>query len=126
MKSSPHSWAWLALGLNFLIVGIPYWTIPYNQVSLPNALFTPALLLVALSALFLCATRTTGLWRAILFSGGAIPAAVVARIFVEVIQRPTSHNLWPFEVVIALLLALVCAGAGALIGWLIARALGHR
>jgi hypothetical protein len=126
MKSSPRSWEWLVLGLNFLIIGIPYWMIPYNQVNLPNALFTPALMLVTLSALFLYISRVTGFWRAILFAGGAIPAVVVVRIFVEVMQRPTSHNLWPFEVVIALLLALVCAGAGALAGWLIARGLGRR
>lgn len=126
MRPTTRNWEWLALGLNFLLVGIPYWMIPYSQVNLPNTLLTPALVLVALSALLLCAYRVSGFWRATIFAGGAIPAAVMTRIVVEAIQDPTSHNLWPFELVIALLLALLIAASGALIGRLIAWAVTRR
>jgi len=44
----------------------------------------------------------------------------------EVVKDPTSHNLWPFEVMIALIVGLTSAAAGTLIGRLIAGYLPNR
>jgi len=46
----------------------------------------------------------------------AAPAAIWASVEVECAQDPTSHNLWPFEVGIALGVGGLCALAGALPG----------
>jgi hypothetical protein len=81
-----------------LAVGIPYCMIPYNKVNLPDALPGPGLL--------------------------AVVAAVFLRIVVEGTADPTSHNLWPFEVIIAVGLGFSIAFAGAVIGRLAAKVSG--
>ena len=118
----------LTLGfvLPFLAVGIPYWRIPYSQASLPNSLYgwSLAVVFVAAAALpWLCGARFR---TACLAAGGAVPAMVLARVIVETAIDPTSHNLWPFEIVIAAMVGLVVAAAGALLGTLARRALGER
>jgi ABC-type branched-subunit amino acid transport system permease subunit len=44
---------------------------------------------------------------------------VLARVIVDVVRDPTSHNLWPFEIVIAVLVGAAAAVAGALLGSLL-------
>lgn len=102
--------------LAFLAVGLPYWNVPYGSVNLPNALPTLGLLAVGGCALFLVARRRLSLGMAIGVLGTTVPAAVLARVIVEVAGDPTSHNLWPFELVIAGVSGVVVAGAGALVG----------
>lgn len=105
--------AWL---IGFLAVGLPYWSIPYGSVNLPNALPALGLLVVGGSALFLVVSRRPSLGMATGVLGTTVPAAVMARVIVEVAGDPTSHNLWPFELVIAGVTGVVAAGAGAGIG----------
>ncbi|MCW5574871.1 MAG: hypothetical protein KIT13_02135 [Burkholderiales bacterium] len=80
--------------LAFFTVGVPFWMIPYNKVNLPDALLGPGLVVV-------------------------LAAAVLARVIVEVAQRPASHNLWPLELVIASLAGAAAGVAGALLGSLL-------
>lgn len=47
--------------------------------------------------------------------GGSVPSAVLARITVETTNDPTSHNLWPLEL-IAALVGGACSSAGTLVG----------
>jgi ABC-type uncharacterized transport system permease subunit len=52
-------------------------------------------------------------------SPAALVTAVMARVAVDVASDPTSHNLWPIEVVIAAVLGafwgLIAAGVGELV-----------
>ena len=91
-------WSFL---VGFLVVGVPYWRIPYNK-----------------------ATSAAVMGGAILI--GAVPAAVMARVVVDTTRDPTSHNLWPFELVIAFLVGLAGTVPGALIGSVFRRMLGKR
>jgi len=50
-------------------------------------------------------------------AGAGVPLAVLAKVAWDVAGDPTSHNLWPFELVIALGVAAVPAVLGALAGW---------
>ena len=50
----------------------------------------------------------------------------MARVVVDTARDPTSHNLWPFEMVIAFALGLAGAVPGALIGSTFRRLLGER
>ncbi|HEX5830649.1 MAG TPA: hypothetical protein VFY16_06695, partial [Gemmatimonadaceae bacterium] len=54
--------------------------------------------------------------RTLLAAGGAVPTAVLARVVMDGVRDPTAHNLWPLEIVIAGLVGLGCALAGALVG----------
>ncbi len=105
----------------FLVVGVPYWLMPYNKVNLPSALIGPGLLAVALAAMMLRLSGVTSLWIAGGAMGASVPAAVLARVIVEVAQNPTRHNLWPFEIIIALVVGFGCALGGAIAGALLAK-----
>lgn len=113
----------IAFAAVFLAVGIPYWLVPYNK-TIPNAVIAIGVTAVVAVAAIL-AFRGLKLARALLVPGLAVPAAALARVIVEGILDPTSHNLWPFEIVIAALLGLAAALPGALLGWLLARAAGR-
>jgi hypothetical protein len=126
MATFKHFGLPIAFGVSVVAIGIPYWPVPYSQVALPDTRVTPALLVpvLAASALGFCALASA---RVIIFVvGAALPAAVLARVIVETSADPTSHNLWPLEVLIALLMGLVAALAGALAGRLAARAFPRR
>ncbi len=112
---------WAASAVCLLAFGIPYWRVPYDQVALPNTLYGPGLLLVAVCALMLCALGVARIGKVTLVVGLAVPAAVLARVIVDGLADPTSHNLWPFEIVISLVLGMTVAGIGALAGSGIAR-----
>ena len=116
----------VAFVLSFLAVGIPYWLIPYNKVNLPSALIKPGLLVVVFAALLIRSHRATSFWRVVSIVGASVPAAVFARVIVDGVKDPSSHNLWPFEVIIALLMGFLCALAGAVAGSLVSTLVARR
>lgn len=110
-----------AFVVGFFAVGLPYWAIPYNKVSLPNTLVRPELLTIVLGTLLLGLFRACRLRVAVLVVGAAVPTAVFARVMVECAKDPTSHNLWPFEIVFAAGVGLLASLAGAAMAALINR-----
>jgi hypothetical protein len=100
----------------FLAIGIPYWQIEYAKVQLPNSLVEPQLLVVVLASFVIRRFTGTSIWHATSLAGVAVPGAVAARVIVEATRDPTSHNLWPFEVVLAFGVGLIAAAVGALLG----------
>ena len=126
MIHAKRNWLVFAFVLSFLTVGIPYWLIPYNKVSLPSTLMGPALLAVPFVALMIRAYGKASFWSAVTIVGASVPAAVFARVIIETGNDPTSHNLWPLEVIIALFVGFSCALAGALAGSLVAKLIRKR
>lgn len=116
MNQKTINWSPAAFVVSFLAVGLPYWLIPYSKLNLPDGLIGPGLLVPVLAALMLRAYRGASFWRATNIVGLSVPAAVFARVVVEGVKDPTSHNLWPFEIIIALMMGHACALTGALIG----------
>jgi hypothetical protein len=107
--------------IGFFVIGLPYWQIPYAKVSLPSSLYGPGLLVVGVLA---AAARIFGKIRfrgVVCVVGASVPAPILARIVIETTNDPTSHNLWPFEVIIAAMVGGLCSSAGALAGGLFAR-----
>ena len=103
----------------FVVVGIPYWKIPYSEVSLPGSLAGLGLLLafvVAAAVRFAFHVPFSKAWVAV---GIAVPAAVLARVEFETWRDPTTHNLWPFEVVYAAVVGFSVALGGVLLGSLL-------
>jgi hypothetical protein len=126
MDRSGRVWVYGGFATSFLAVGIPYWSIPYQAVNLPNAVWKPGLIVVAATAGILCVCAAARFWRIVAITGASVPAAVLARVAVETSRDPTSHNLWPFELVIALGVGLAAALAGAAVGSVGARLLSTR
>jgi len=116
VKHNAVLWLIPAFIVSSLAVGLPYWQIPYAKVSLPNTLFGPGLLLVGIVAIAVRAFGKAHFLLAFLIVGAAVPAAVLVRVAVETTQDPTSHNLWPIEIVIAGMVGLACSLLGTLIG----------
>lgn len=109
-------WLGAAFLIGMLAVGIPYWQIPYSNVSLPNAVMGPGLLIVVVAAVLVRAVGRCRFAPTLLSTGAAVPAAVMARVVFDAMLDPTSHNLWPFELIIAGFVGLTAASGGALVG----------
>jgi hypothetical protein len=117
-------WWWLSSFLvAFLAVGLPYWQIPYNKLNLPDAVLGAGLLVVGAAALLTRIYSGRHFLLVVVVMGAAVPAAVMARVLFDVMRDPTSHNLWPFEVVIAAFVGGAAAFAGALLGEVVLRLL---
>jgi hypothetical protein len=114
-------WVWpgLACFASTLALGSRYWTMSYHDLQLPGALPLWALLLMLVFTVVLRAATDTAWW--LVFLAGALPVPIVicARIAVEINIDPTSHNLFPFEVVIGLVVGAFFGGLGLGIGELI-------
>ncbi|GLH68818.1 hypothetical protein GETHPA_03510 [Geothrix rubra] len=112
------------LGLAFFAAGIPWWLAPYNRFSFS----TPPAILGTLAFLGVAAWASgwtrLGLSKATVAAGAAVPLAVMARVIVDTLRDPTSHNLWPLEVVMMAVLGFGVAFAAALAGRLLRRVLG--
>lgn len=108
-----------------LAVGVPYFLIPYRELNLPGALYGPGLcVLVATAALTLGCGATT-FWKNVAIIGAAVPAIILLRVAVETVADPTSHNLWPFEVIIGSIVSALCAFIGSLMGWIMSKLRGR-
>jgi len=123
MKISYNPQSILVLSVSFvgcfLAIGIPYWGLPYSQVSLPNTLYGLGLaLLFALSAAIRF-TASAGTVATIGAMAASVPGVVMARVAVDTAADPTSHNLWPIELVIAGFVGVLVAAAGAIAGWFV-------
>ena len=109
---------WLsgAFSAGAFAVAIPYWQVPYSKLSLPDSILGPTLLVP-----FVAASISRGFGKCrflptLLSAGAAVPCAVMARVVFDGWQDPTTHNLWPFELIIAAGIGLAVAGSGALVG----------
>ena len=126
MKNDRLHWLYLSAVVSLFAVGIPYWKIPYNEVNLIDALLTPVLIIVVISAMLVRIYTKLSFLRITSVVGLSVVAAIMARVLFEVVKYTTSHNLWPFEVMIALIVGLTSAAAGTLIGRLVAEYLPNR
>lgn len=119
----------LTLGVAFIgsacAVGVPYWHIPYAQLSLPDAVWGPPLVLVAGMAALARVLSASRFWQTISIVGASVPAAVLARVLYDTASDPSSHNLWPFELLLAAGPGLGVAAVGALAGGLLSSARGR-
>jgi hypothetical protein len=101
--------AWVA-------VAVPYVSIPHGKVDLPDALLNTGLVVVAAAAALTRVFSGRRSARVAWTIGAAVPTVVAMRVVSDTMRDPTSHNLWPFEIVIAMVLGGAAAAAGALIG----------
>jgi hypothetical protein len=117
---SPKRYAHAALAvcavLVFFAVGLPYWRIPYTQVALPSALYGVGLVALAVLSALLRGVFATAFVSTALIMGSTVPAAVLVRVVYETAIDPTSHNLWPLELIIAAIVGYVIAIASNAFG----------
>ena len=117
-RSSP-AWLLIAFLIAFVGVGFRYWQLPYPQAPLPDSLYGPGLVAIAVVALMARAFGLARFWKVWLLIAAAVPAAVLVRIVVETSADAATHNLWPLEIAIAAALGLGCSLVGSLLGSLL-------
>jgi hypothetical protein len=111
----------LALGTAVVVCGVPYWLLPLKTLNLPDALPAYAPLVVGVAALLLAMGLGLRGRSAFGWASAILPLVAFVRVLLDVANDPTSHNLWPFELVIAGGVGLLPAAAGAALGVLINR-----
>ncbi len=98
------------------MIGIPYWLIPIQEVTLPNALYSPALTAVAVATALLHYLTENTFITSVNIMAMVLPAVVMSRVIAEGIIDPTSHNLWPIELIIAILMGYAIALPSTVVG----------
>lgn len=114
-RSSP-AWLLIAFLIALLGVGFRYWQLPAAQASLPDALYGPGLVAVAVVALMARAFGLARFWKVWLLAAAAVPAAVLVRMILEAQSHAASAGTWPMDLLIALGLGLACALLGTATG----------
>jgi hypothetical protein len=107
------------------VIAVPYWTADEASVRddgifghffwVALAVFTGTFLAGAVTEAPLWAVLAGMLW--------CTPIAVLGRVVLDTAADPTSHNLWPLELVLAGAMAVPAVCAGAALAW-IARIVG--
>jgi hypothetical protein len=115
-----RGWLAIAFAMAFFAVGAMHWPLAYADVSLPNSLLGPGLAIVTLAAVLSRIKGRASFLVTTLLIGASAPAAIAARVVVDTAADPTSHNLWPFELVLGGMVSTACAAIGSLIAlpWL--------
>lgn len=118
-----RSTLWLSGGFvaGLLMMGVPFWQLPYNH----QGFIYPGLILglagLGITTAILAGLGIASLKRLFWTMISTFPAAVAIRVAVEVAEDPTDHNLWPFELVYAFVMALPAVVPGLLAGALVRR-----
>ena len=105
--------------LCFFIAGIPFWLIPYSNVTVPNSFF--GIGIIAVFSIAAVLAFRFGFRKGLVVPGLVFPAVLMIRVVVEGVMEPSRHNLWPLALIIVVILGFVVAGAGATLGWLTSR-----
>jgi hypothetical protein len=120
--------ALLACALTTAVIAVPYWTADYAAVR-DDGIFS-ALFLVELALLL--GTFTAGsvsetpLWLVLALMLCCLPIVVMGRVVLDTAVDPTSHGLWPLEVVLSEILTLPALLLGLGLAWLARRLTGGR
>jgi hypothetical protein len=77
---------------------------------------------MAVVALLLTWVSGAGVVASAIAIGSVFPAVVFVRVVLDGMEDPTNHNLWPFEVVMAIGIAMLVTFPSAAIGALLRHA----
>jgi len=111
-------WLGLVFIAAFVGTGLPFWLTPYAQIGEPTRAIAELVVVLPLAA-GLRLTGLAGLLATVTLLPGAMLGANVVRIAIDTGVDPTSHNLWPLELILTLVAGLVAAVAGYVAGMLI-------
>ncbi|MGB2959967.1 MAG: hypothetical protein WBD30_13850, partial [Bacteroidota bacterium] len=106
----------LGLVLGLLVSGIP--TLLVADYGFNNLLPYWSIGLF-IASLKMGVTFPVRVWRWGMAVGLGLPIAVILRVIVDVSRDSSSHNLFPFEILIALCIAAVCSFLGAYLGTMV-------
>ena len=117
--TSRRTYIWLAVAFvaGLLASGSQIW--PGSYIEYLDRGQSRVYELIAVTAFLVPIISGLGIPKSALAVGFGCPAATFIRVVADGIRDPTSHNLWPFEVAIALVLGMAVAWPSAAIGRLL-------
>ena len=117
---SRKRWSVATVFLGFLAGGLPLWPVAYYSIDLSNPGFLAQWIIAGIIAGgFPAALSSLSMHRSAVLLGAGFGMAVLARVLFEIIQDPTTHNLWPFEVAISVAVGLLAGIGGSLLVYLV-------
>ena len=117
---SRKRWTVATVFLGFLAGGLPLWPVPYYSIDLSNTGFLGQWIGAGIIAGgFPAALSSLSMHRSAVLLGAGFGMAVLARVLFEIVQDPTTHNLWPFEVAIGVAVGLLAGIGGSLLVYLV-------
>jgi hypothetical protein len=125
----PGDWPWPAVVASIcaLAIAVPYWSVDYADVEDGglNAFGWPVAAIVGAAALALAGLRLGRKLEIVVALCAPAPVAVIGRVLIDTADDPSTHSLWPLEIVLAIGISLPPVLAGVAIGWAM-RLLGDR
>lgn len=103
MKGLGYIWLGLAFAAVVLAAGIPYWRPPYDEINRGHFAILPGALLLGFLTLLPVAAEVARVKAIAVTMQLCVPAIDVVSIVKDTTADPTSHNLWPFELAIAVI-----------------------
>jgi hypothetical protein len=125
-ETSPASGLFPALivaALTTVVISVPYWASSYASIR-DDGIFGSFVLVAGilfLGTVVACAAAGRHSWVAMGTMFACVPIAVIGRVVIDTAADPTTHDLWPLEVVGAVFLGILPICAGALVAWPIRR-----
>jgi hypothetical protein len=113
----------LVAALTAAALAVPYWSSSYASVSDDGifAWFWLVELALFLGTVFAGCLSHARLWTVMAVMLACVPVAVMGRVVMDTAADPTSHNLWPFEVVLSMIISIPAICVGGLLAWAIRR-----
>jgi len=99
-----------------LVIGVPYWAIPYDKFDLGHVEVLPGAILLSLLTMMLIGKGNAKARTAFLVMSMVAPTVDLIAIVHDTSTDPTTHNLAPFELIIAWLLGAAFVLAGLALG----------
>lgn len=102
-------------------IAVPYWLADADSVA-DDGIFGEALLVMAVIAIGAAAVvllRAAPWFLAVVAMCVPAPVAVLGRVLLDTAEDPTSHNLWPLEVVLAVMISALAALAGTTVAGIV-------
>jgi hypothetical protein len=113
VKAAP--WLVAAFVACFVVGGWLVWRGSYQEYQ-AGSFLRSIVLLIAIVAFALALLSDAGIIASATTIGCAFPAVIMVRVVLDVTKDPTDHNLWPFEIAIALVIGMGAAFATASLG----------
>ena len=112
-KDKDIIWWGLSIFLGLLASGIPLLTMRYGEIFSIYIIWMGNLFLIA-GIMGIC--QPDRAWRWGITVGLCLPVVVILKIVMDSLQDPTSHTLFPLEIIIALIFAIPSSFAGVYFG----------
>jgi hypothetical protein len=126
MQSSGLPLLPLCFAIAFFAVGIPFWQVPFTEDPFAQGWIYPGLVFLATTPVLLVGNGIVRARRTLFWLSICMPAVDLVSIVRDLAKDPTSHNLFPIELIFFWGMGALIVVPGILVGLGIRTILRHR